>query len=211
MADAVVAKPTRAADTSVIGLLVLAAGLVVIGIHIVHPNFAKISAMLGIPIAGVEAAWKFSRSRGLPFAWVLATILVESGGKPNDRGDAGGRSVGLMQVNTVAHASEISAAGLTPGALLDPTTNVDWGTRVMKDIYDEVKAALAGRNVRTPVDEVLRLAYKGPATVIKAIKSGQEPANISWAPEALTRWRSAGARVAAAGVAGGGPIKLPFV
>lgn len=208
MADAAIAKPTRAADTSVVGLLVLAAGLVVIGMHIVHPNFAKISAMLGIPVKGVEAAWSWSRKRGLPFAWVLATILVESGGKPNDRGDAGGRSVGLMQVNTVAHANEIAAAGLTPGALLDPATNVDWGTRVMKDIYDEVKAALAGRNVRTPVDETLRLAYKGPATVIKAIKSGQEPANISWAPEAITRWRAATARVAATGVTA---VKLPFV
>lgn len=212
MADAAVAKPTRGADTSVLGLVLLAAGLVVIGVHIVHPNFVTISKALGIPVKGVEAAWTFSRKRGLPFAWVLATILVESGGHAGERGDAGGESVGLMQVNTNAHAKEIAAAGLTPEALLDPTTNVDWGTRVYADIYGKVKAAMAspgGRQVKTGIDVSTRLAYKNPSVVTNAIRRGEEPSAISWAHPAIENWRAASARVAAA--TGGGPVKLPFV
>jgi hypothetical protein len=212
VADAAKAAPTRAADTSTIGLLLFAAGLVVIGLHIVHPDFVKISKALGIPLKGVQAAWTFSRKRGLPFAWVLATILVESGGRADERGDAGGESVGLMQVNTHAHAKEIAAAGLTPEALLNPTTNVDWGTRVYADIYNKVKAAMAssgGQRVKTGIDVSTRLAYKNPSVVTNAIRRGEEPSAISWAHPAIENWRAASARVAAA--TGGGPAKLPFV
>lgn len=176
-------------DLALLGVLV-AGGFVVVR-QIRHPNYAKIGTQLKMPPKAVESAWKWSRKRNLPFAWVLATIIVESGGKTTVRGDSGGRSVGLMQVNTVAHARDIAAAGKRPEDLFDIETNVDWGTRVMRDIYDDVKAALAGRNVRTPEDVVLRLAYKGPATVVKTIKSGGEPALISWAPDATARWRRA--------------------
>jgi hypothetical protein len=201
VADAVAAKPrTRqgggVADLITLGLLV--GGGVILYRHLFHPNFAKVAALLKIPQPGVEAAWKFSRQRGLPFPWVLATILVESGGHPNERGDAGGRSVGLMQVNTVAHAHEIAAAGLTPESLLDPVIAVDWGTRVYKDIYDGVKQAIGNRRLNTPIDVTTRLAYKGPATVEHAIRNGQEPASISWAPEAIRNWQAATKKVAAA-------------
>lgn len=200
MADAVAAKP-RARQGGFIDLVTLSllvGGGVILYRHLFHPNFAKVAALLKIPQPGVEAAWKFSQQRGLPFPWVLATILVESGGHPGERGDAGGRSVGLMQVNTVAHAHEIAAAGLTPESLLDPVIAVDWGTRVYKDIYDDVKKVVAGRNLRTPIDVTTRLAYKGPSTVEKTIRAGQEPSSISWAPEAIRNWQAATKKVAAA-------------
>lgn len=192
------AASNRAAGPSLVGLVLAAAGLVIIGVHIVHPNFAKVAAMLGMPVQAVASAWKYSLRRGLPFRWVLATIMVESGGNPNSVGDAGGRSKGLMQVNTVAHAKELAQAGVRPEDLHNVDTGIDWGTRVMKDILAKVDAALAGHHVQTPRDVTLRLAYKGPKTVEKTIRSGGEPKDIPWAPEAIVRWRAALTRVAKA-------------
>lgn len=166
--------------------------------HLVHPNYAKIAAMLNMPVDAVASAWKWSKKRGLPFPWVLATIMVESGGKPSSVGDAGGRSKGLMQVNTVAHAGELARAGLRPDDMHKIDTGVEWGTKVMQDIYDDVKKALVGHHVQTPVDVTLRLAYKGPATVTSAIAHGKEPKDIPWAPEAIVRWRAALTKVKAA-------------
>jgi hypothetical protein len=194
----VAAVAPRGGGVSMVGLLLAAAGLVVIGVHIVHPNFVKIAALLGMPVEAVSSAWKWSHARGLPFAWVLATIMVESNGKPSAVGDSGGRSKGLMQVNTVAHAGELAQAGVRPDDLHNVDTGIDWGTRVMKEILAKVDAALAGHRVQTPRDVTLRLAYKGPATVTGAIARGQEPSSIPWAPEAIVRWRTALTRVAKA-------------
>lgn len=139
----------------------------------------------------IASAKRWARARGLPTAWVLATILVESEGKVGAVGDEGGRSVGLMQVNTSAHADEMRAAGVTRSALFGIDKNIEWGTKVMKDIYDEVRAAIAQRPTPAPIDIVTRLAYKGPKTVIGAIKRGQNPVTLPWAPPAVVRWRRA--------------------
>ena len=192
---------SRSAGLSTVGLLLAAAGLVVIGVHIVHPDFAKIAALLGMPVKAVQSAWSWSRRRGLPFAWVLATIMVESGGNPNSVGDAGGRSKGLMQVNTVAHAGDLAKAGVRPEDLHKIDTGVEWGTWAMKDIYDKhvlAPLAAAPRPIHTPKDVSMRLAYKGPGPVEHAIRTGHEPSDLPWAPDAIVRWRHALTKVAKA-------------
>lgn len=159
------------------------------------PNLARVAAGLGLPLLYVQQADKWARRRGVPLEWVLATILVESGGKPNVRGDADGRSMGLMQVNAIAHAQELAAAGLSAGNLLDPTTNIEWGTKYLREFRDDVLAALGGRRPPIPLDWIVRLAYKGPKTVLSVLRQGGNPATISWAPEALQRWQRAMNRV----------------
>jgi hypothetical protein len=167
-------------------------GLVVAAVGLTHgPNLAHIAAGLGLPLSYVQQAQKWARRYGVPLDWVLSTILVESGGKPNVRGDSDGRSVGLMQVNVVAHAHE----GVTLAMMLDPAKNIEWGTKYLRQFRDQVEAALGGRTPPIPLDQIVRLAYKGPTTVVAALQRGQNPANISWAPEALARWRNAMARV----------------
>jgi len=75
-------------------------------------NLTRAAVALRLPLAYVQSASKWAKRRGLPLDWVLTTILVESGGNPRAAGDSDGRSAGLMQVNTVAHAAELKAAGL---------------------------------------------------------------------------------------------------
>ena len=131
----------------------------------------------------MASAYKWGKKRGLPLDWVLTTILVESGGRPNAAGDSDGRSVGLMQVNAVAHAAELKAAGLTRNDLFNPETNIEWGTKYLAQFRDDVQTALGGRSPPAPLDELVRFAYKGPASVESALRVGQEPrADVSWAP-----------------------------
>jgi len=149
-----------------------------------------IAAGLGLPLSYVQLADKWARRRGVPLPWVLATILVESGGKPNATGDADGRSAGLMQVNTVAHANEMAAAGITRAQMFNPATNIEWGTKYMREFRDNVVRALGGRTPPIPLDYIVRLAYKGPATVYSVLQRGGNPASIPWAPEALRNWQN---------------------
>lgn len=140
----------------------------------------------------IASARRWARARGLPTAWVLATILVESGGKIGAAGDDGGRSVGLMQVNTVAHAKEMQAAGVTRAAMFGIDKNIEWGTKVLKAVYDDVKAALAATPVPVPVDIATRLAYKsGSKPIVDVIQQGRNPVTLPWAPPAVVRWRRA--------------------
>lgn len=174
--------------------LVALVGLVVAGIGLTHVDAPRIAAGLGPPWKADYVRWakKWSALYGVPFEWVLATIIVESGGKPNVRGDADGRSVGLMQVNVVANAKDVTLA-----QMLDPDQNIKWGTKYLKDYTDKVEEALAGRTPPIPLSWIVRLYYKGPATVLSALHKGQNPATISWAPEALRHWAAAMERVGA--------------
>ena len=211
MADA--AKRAREGgfiDILSLGLLALGGGIV--AAHIVHPNYAKIAALLGRPWTTdiVASAWKWSRKRGVPFAWVLATIIVESGADPHSAGDAGGKSKGLMQVNVLAHAADLMKAGYVPNDMYKIDPGIEMGTLAMRDIYNKyVLEPSAARPTAAPKDVAMRLAYKGPATVKSAILRGEDPRAISWAPEAISRWRAATQRVATA--TGNGPVNLPFV
>lgn len=173
-------------------------GLVVAAVGLTQgPNVQKVALGLGLPVSYVAAARKWSTWYRVPFEWVLATILVESGGKPNVRGDADGRSVGLMQVNVVAHAKELADAGLTPASMLDPAKNIEWGTKYLRQFKDAVEGELGGRTPPIPLSWIVRLYYKGPSTVTGVLRKGGNPGTISWAPEALQRWAAAMGRVTA--------------
>lgn len=151
-------------------------------------NLRYVAAGLGLPLAYVQLADKWGKRRGLPLDWVLTTILVESGGKPNVAGDADGRSAGLMQVNTVAHAAEMAQAGVSREQMFQPATNIEWGTKYLKEFRDKVIQALGGRPPPIPLDYIVRLAYKLPAPVYGVLQRGGNPANLSWAPDALRNW-----------------------
>lgn len=154
------------------------------------PNLARAAVGIGLPLAYVQSAAKWAKLRGLPLDWVLTTILVESGGNPRAAGDSDGRSAGLMQVNTVAHAAELKAAGLTRADMFNPETNIEWGTKYLAQFRDNVQNALGGRSPPAPLDELVRLSYKGPAAVEGALRRGQNPVTtLSWAPAAIANWR----------------------
>lgn len=179
--------------------LLAIAGLVAAAVNLTGgPNLTYIAAGLGLPAAYVRYAAQAARKYGVPLQWVLATILVESSGNPRAAGDADGRSVGLMQVNATANARELAAAGLTRESLFDPQTGVDWGTKLLAQFAARVRSALGGRPPPAPLDEITRLAYKGPTPVVNALKRGENPLNLSWAPPAIQNWRAAMARVTAA-------------
>lgn len=180
-----------------LGLLAIT-GLIVAAVKLTGPDASRVAAGLGLPVAYVQSARKWATLYRVPFEWVLATILVESGGKPNVRGDADGRSLGLMQVNVVAHAAEMAQAGVTATQMLDPDTNIHWGTKYLRQFTDLVQGALGGRPPPIPLDEIVRLSYKGPATVVKVLQQGGNPATISWASEARRRWIAAMARIRSA-------------
>jgi hypothetical protein len=179
--------------------LLAVAGLVAAAVNLTGgPNLTYIAAGLGLPAAYVRYASQAAKKYGVPLQWVLATILVESSGNTRAAGDADRRSVGLMQVNAVAHARELAAAGLTRESLFKPKIGIDWGTKLLAGFAAQVRAALGGRSPPAPLDEITRLAYKGPAPVVNALKRGENPLNLSWAPQAVQNWRSAMARVNAA-------------
>ena len=88
------------------------AGLAIAAVGLTQgPDIEKVAAGLGWPVSYVGAANEWAAWYRVPLEWVLATIIVESGGKPNVRGDADGRSLGLMQVNVIAHAAELAQGG----------------------------------------------------------------------------------------------------
>ena len=112
----------------------------------------------GWTIPQLAAYW--ARRRGLPTVWVLATIAVESGGTVDEVGD-GGISIGLMQINSRAHAARLARLGFTRESLFDPDTNIMMGTQILREAYDRVREALAGRTASSPIDVLTRLVYKG--------------------------------------------------
>ena len=178
------------------------AGVVAAAVGLSQGNLKHVAAGLGLPLTYVQSASKWARKRGLQLDWVLATILVESNGNARAAGDSDGRSAGLMQVNTVAHAAEMRAAGVTRAQMFDPETNIEWGTKYLRQFRDETQAA-AVHGLPAALDELTRLAYKGPTAVYSVLRRGGNPlTELSWAPEAITRWRQALVRVRGAAAQG---------
>jgi len=145
----------------------------------------------------IRLAKFYGERRGLPVAWILTTIGVESRGKADAIGD-GGKSYGLMQVNHVAHEALLRQLGLTPDDLFTPEVNIAVGTYLMREFLNRILKELGGRPAPAPLDEILRLAYKGPAYVYKALREGRDPRKVySWAPPAVANWRETRAAVEA--------------
>ncbi len=173
------------------------AGVVVAAVKLTSgPNLAHVALGLKMPLTTIQSAATWARRRKLPLEWVLATILVESRGNPAITGDDG-RSIGLMQVNASAHASELAAAGVSRKQLFEPDRNIEWGTLYLAKFKADVLRALGGRSPPIPLDQIVRLSYKGPSPVLQMLKRGGNPAALSWAPEALANWRREMARVSA--------------
>jgi len=179
-------------------LLLGLTGVVAAAIGLSHgPNLRHVATGLRLPLAYVQSAAKWAKRRGVPLDWVLTTILVESGGNPHAIGDDG-RSIGLMQINVTAQATEMRAKGVTREQMFEPDTNIEWGTKYLVKFRDEVRAA-AVHGLPAALDELTRLAYKGPTPVKSVLRRGGNPlTELSWAQEAISRWRQAMARVRAA-------------
>ena len=141
----------------------------------------------------VALARKWAKLRGLPVDWILATIAIESRGDANAIGDRNaaypeGRSIGLMQVNTAAHAKALAQAGVTREMLFNPDKNLEWGTMILKDAYESVKKALSQKASSVPVSVLVRLKYKGVNTPA-SIAAGRDP-SVAYVAE-VANWHEA--------------------
>lgn len=173
------------------------AGMILAAYKLTHgPDLTRIAAAAGLPLQYVQIAAKEARKNGLPLDWVVATIMVESKGNPYSRGDAGGKSVGLMQVNVVANAKVLAQAGVAPEQMIDPATNIRIGTQLLAGFKQRVLSALSGRVPPLPLDELTRLEYKGPRSIEGALRSGRDPLTAyPDAVQAVAHWRQALATV----------------
>ena len=123
----------------------------------------------------VKLAKKWASTRSLPPEWVVATIILESGGNQYAHNRSGrDDSYGLMQVNWLAHGDALSKAGIRPEDLFDPNVNIDWGTRILKDSLTRAQRAGAPSTFIAT-----RLAYTG------------RPATSAPAPDKAVEWREA--------------------
>jgi hypothetical protein len=151
----------------------------------------------------VASARKWATKRGLPLQEVLATILVESQGKPRAHAKTSKEdSYGLMQVNVNAWKSLLTANGMTVSDLYDIDKNIMLGTYIYAMYRQKVQTLLA--NASCPQSASLatltRLYYKGPAYVEKAIKATpcQDASHpYKQADQAVANWNSAMAKVSA--------------
>lgn len=134
-------------------------------------------------------AHKWGVIRGIPPAWVLGTMLAESQLKPCLEGDwitlpngsRFARSLGLMQVNTVANAALLAQLGLKREDMFDPDKNVAVGSYLLAQYRDKIQAALAAhpRPQTLPrLGVMVALAYKGYVKVVNAIRAGRDPSNV---------------------------------
>lgn len=122
------------------------------------------------------SAKKWAAARNLPLDWVLATILIESGGNAGITGD-GGKSYGLMQINTAVHTARLAKHGYTPQDMFVVDRNIELGTEIMAEFRQGLKKLLAAKSWPGSYEErdLIRIAYKGGlGTAIKALK-GLEP------------------------------------
>lgn len=167
-------------------LLFLGAGVLAIGVALSFVVGARIMtpSIAGLPAEYVRLATKWARAYGVPLQWVLTTILVESKGNPNAVGDyhvdPKGASIGLMQINSKAHAAELAAAGLTRESLFNPDTNIEWGTKILRKCVDRVTASLAGR--AGDIGLLARLCYTGVQTT--------NPDTCPSCPTTAANWRA---------------------
>lgn len=129
----------------------------------------------------VALAAKWAAAYNLPLQWVLATILSESNGNPNTVGDyhvdPQGASIGLMQVNVVAHRDELARAGLTRNDMFNPDINIQWGTMILAKCVQSARNRGGG-----DVGLLARLCYTG------AVRSGTDTASCSSCPTTAMRW-----------------------
>ena len=143
------------------------------------------------------SAKKWATARGLPLQWVLATIQVESSGKQRAHASTATEdSYGYMQLNwgsTAIRSLAESYGVTTPDRLMDPDTNIMLGTLVLRTYLDNVLKWLGGAPPPAPLDQIVRLAYKGPALVKSALAAGKTDPSTFYknAGQAVDNWNVA--------------------
>jgi soluble lytic murein transglycosylase-like protein len=143
----------------------------------------------------VASATKWARARGVPPEEILATIYVESRGKPHAWANkANEDSRGLMQINVRAWGSKLANYGMTEEDLW----NVDKNIMVGSDIYAKYRRtvqdliAQSGVPQSAPIDVLTRLYYKGPAYVKRKILAGKDASHpYRDAEKAVQNWKVA--------------------
>lgn len=135
-------------------------------------------------------ARRWARHYGVPVSWVLATIKIESGGKPLKVYDEGrGRySVGLMQVNTKAHAKRLAAHGYTAQDMFNPSRNIEIGTEILRESLDKIRAFVANNPTTIPLGVLTTLQYQGQP-VRTALAAGRDPRDLN--PTRVAKWNKA--------------------
>jgi hypothetical protein len=163
----------------------------------------------------VASAQKWAGVRGVPVQEILATIIVESRGKPRawncrpgprPSGCTKENSRGLMQVNINAWKPLLAANGMSVEDLYDIDKNIMIGSYIYKKYRDEVRGFIAQSGVQQtmPIGTITRLYYKGPKYVRDAILAGRvlgtTPATRPYkqTAEAVANWNKAMAKVSAA-------------
>ena len=151
-------------------------------------------------------ARKWGRIRGIPPAWILGTMFVESRLDACETGDfvirgeriPGGASVGIMQVNTVAHPDLMAKLGLTREDLFDPDKAVELGSYILNREYRRILAVLAGRRPPVPIGVIVQLGYKGNMRkILRQLQQGTFNAAQIHDPAVLARRSNALARAEA--------------
>lgn len=158
---------------------------------------------------------KWAATRKLPVNWVRNAVWRESRGradvptryvdaaKAKQLGQRQEFSVGLMQVNVLAQRSTLASVFNITGtdaqieaALRDPDTNIAVGTYLMRQAYDSVLKALAGKKPPAPLDVLVRAYYVNPALTIEAIKAGRDPRKgTGGLAKATVAWESSMAEI----------------
>lgn len=148
----------------------------------------------------VASARKWAQARGIPVQEVLATILVESSGKPRAWANLKTEdSRGLMQVNVRAWKPLLTQNGMTVDDLWDIDKNIMIGTLIYAKYRNEVQALISqsGCPQSAPIDVLTRLYYKGPAYVKSKILACKDASNpYKNADKAIANWQAAMSKVA---------------
>jgi hypothetical protein len=130
----------------------------------------------------LASATKWAKARGVPLAEILATILLESRGKPTaqlltDKED----SRGLMQVNIRAHGPLLKSLGYTP----DDLYKADVGVEVGSLLYAQARATVAKLVSASGVPQthdlgtLTRLYYAGPKYVVAMLQKAKSQADTA--------------------------------
>ncbi len=94
----------------------------------------------------IQLVSRVAKSNGVDPLLMLAIVQHESGFDPSAMGD-NGRAYGLCQI-WLTTAQGIGYTG-TPQQLLDPETNIYWGSKYLKmslDKFSDVRDAISGYN-----------------------------------------------------------------
>ena len=150
----------------------------------------------------INSARKWAQVRGVPMQEILATILVESSGKPHAWANLSTEdSRGLMQVNVNTWGKILPTKyGISVADLWDIDKNIMVGSDIYASYRKKVQDLIAksGCPQVAPIDVLTRLYYKGPAYVQKKILACQDASSpYKNADKAIANWKLAMSKVSA--------------